>query len=126
VVPSEVKTYPLEPIPSLVALFVPFPIIRSPVVVMGDKALNAADAEVCPVPPLDMPNVPARVIAPVEAVAGVKPLKEVVNDVTPPVEAAQVGKPPASVNTNPFVPTDSLLNVFVAEAYKISPALYVD
>ena len=32
--------------------------IRSPVVVTGDSALNAADAVVCPVPPLPMGNVP--------------------------------------------------------------------
>ena len=31
---------------------VPFPMIRSPVEVIGDSALNAADADVCPVPPL--------------------------------------------------------------------------
>ena len=40
------------------ALFVPLPMIRSPVVVTGDSALNAADAVVCPVPPLPMGNVP--------------------------------------------------------------------
>ena len=34
------------------ALLVPFPIIRSPVLVTGDKALNAAVAVVWPVPPL--------------------------------------------------------------------------
>ena len=37
---------------SLVALLVPLPMIRSPVLVMGDKALNAARAVVWPVPPL--------------------------------------------------------------------------
>lgn len=37
---------------NLVALLVPFPMIKSPVVVMGDKALNAALAVVWPVPPL--------------------------------------------------------------------------
>ena len=42
--------------PSLVALFVPLPIIKSPVVVIGDKALNAAAAVVCPVPPLAIGN----------------------------------------------------------------------
>jgi len=36
VVPLEVRTYPLDPIGSLVALFTPFPTIRSPVDVMGD------------------------------------------------------------------------------------------
>lgn len=37
---------------NLVALLVPLPMIRSPVLVMGDKALNAALAVVWPVPPL--------------------------------------------------------------------------
>jgi hypothetical protein len=35
----------------LVALFTPLPTMRSPVAVMGDSALNAAEADVCPVPP---------------------------------------------------------------------------
>ena len=46
VVPFEVNTYVLAPIPSLVALLVPFPIIKSPVVVMGDNALKAVEAVV--------------------------------------------------------------------------------
>ena len=44
--------------PNLVALLVPLPMIRSPVVVMGDKALNPALAVVWPVPPLAMGSVP--------------------------------------------------------------------
>ena len=40
------------------ALFVPLPMIKSPVVVTGDSALNAVDAVVWPVPPLPMGNVP--------------------------------------------------------------------
>jgi hypothetical protein len=51
VVPLDVSTYPLVPIASRVALLVPFPIIKSPVVVIGDNALNAEDALVWPVPP---------------------------------------------------------------------------
>jgi hypothetical protein len=46
VVPLEVKTVPLDPIASLEAVFVPVPMIRSPVEVMGLKALKAALAEV--------------------------------------------------------------------------------
>lgn len=42
VVPSDVSKYVFAPIASLVALLVPLPIIKSPVVVIGDKALNAA------------------------------------------------------------------------------------
>ncbi len=57
VVPLEDKTVLFAPIPSLVALFVPLPIIKSPVVVIGDRALNAAEAVVWPVPPLPMANV---------------------------------------------------------------------
>lgn len=37
---------------------VPFPIIRSPVVVIGDKALKAAAAVIWPVPPLAIGKVP--------------------------------------------------------------------
>ena len=51
VVPLDVNTYPVVPIASRVALLVPFPMIRSPVEVIGDSALNAADAVVWPVPP---------------------------------------------------------------------------
>ena len=51
VVPSDVSTYPLVPIGSRVALFVPLPRIKSPVDVIGESALKAADADVCPVPP---------------------------------------------------------------------------
>ena len=46
------------PIGSRVALFVPLPIIMSPVVVIGDKALKAAEAVVCPVPPEAIGRVP--------------------------------------------------------------------
>ena len=52
VVPLDVKTWPLVPIAKRVALFVPLPIIKSPVLVTGDKALKAALAVVWPVPPL--------------------------------------------------------------------------
>jgi hypothetical protein len=63
VVPFDVNTNPFVPIPSLVALFVPFPIIKSPVVVIGLKALNAVDAVVCPVPPLAIATVPVTLAA---------------------------------------------------------------
>ena len=46
VVPFEVSTYVLVPIARRVALFVPFPIIKSPAVVIGDSALNALEAVV--------------------------------------------------------------------------------
>ena len=52
-----------------------------------------------PVPPLATANVPASVIAPVVAVLGVRPVDPAENDVTPPVDAAHVGTPEASVST---------------------------
>ena len=55
--------------------------------------------DVIPVPPLAIFNVPARVIAPVVLVEGVKPVVPAENDVTPPVDAAHVGTPPANVRT---------------------------
>jgi hypothetical protein len=58
VVPLDVNTYPFVPMGSRVALFVPFPIIKSPVVVIGDNALKAAEAVVCPVPPPLIPTAP--------------------------------------------------------------------
>lgn len=36
----------------------PVPIIKSPVDVIGERALNAADAVICPVPPEAIGNVP--------------------------------------------------------------------
>ena len=65
-----------------VALFVPLPMIKSPVVVIGERALNAAAAVVCPVPPLAMASVPASVTAPVVAVEGVKPVLPPLNEAT--------------------------------------------
>ena len=61
----------------------PLPRIRSPVDVIGDNALNAAVAVICPVPPELIPKVPASVTAPVVATLGVNPFKDVLNDKTP-------------------------------------------
>jgi len=58
VVPSEMRIWPLEPIPRRPAVFVPVPRIKSPVDVIGDRALNAAEAVVWPVPPEAIGNVP--------------------------------------------------------------------
>ena len=49
----------LAPIPRRVALFVPLPRIKSPVVVIGDKLLNAVAAVVPAVPPAAIGRVPA-------------------------------------------------------------------
>ena len=46
------------PIGRRVELFAPLPRIKSPVLVTGDKALKAALAVVCPVPPLAIATVP--------------------------------------------------------------------
>ena len=68
---------------------VPLPIMRSPVDVIGESALNAAEAVVCPVPPLAIANVPASVIVP-EPVMG-PPL--VVKPVVPPLTLTLVTVP---------------------------------
>ena len=73
------------------------------------------------VPPLVAPRVPARVIAPVVAVLGVKPDKLVVNDVTPPVEAAHVAVVPLDVSTYPFVPIASRVALLVPFPIMMSP-----
>lgn len=63
VVPFEVNTYVFAPIGNRVALLAPLPIIRSPVLVIGDKALNAAPAVVWPVPPLAIATTPVTLLA---------------------------------------------------------------
>ena len=72
-----------------VALFVPLPTMRSPVDVIGERALNAADVVVCPVPPLTTASVPANVTVP-DVVIG-PPL--VVNPVVPPLTLTLVTVP---------------------------------
>ena len=51
------------------------------------------------VPPLVAPNVPARVMAPVDDVFGVRPERLVWNDVTPPVDGCQDAVVPLVVST---------------------------
>lgn len=67
------------------ALFVPLPIIRSPVVVIGDKALNPALAVVCPVPPFAIATVPVTLAAfpPIDRLEAVpvRPVPAPANDV---------------------------------------------
>ena len=97
VVPFDVNTYPFVPIPSLVALLAPLPRIKSPAVVIGLRALNAAEAVVCPVPPEAIGSVP--VVKALVDVAYKAPPD--VNDVkaVPPLEVPKV---PANV-TAPVV-----------------------
>jgi hypothetical protein len=68
VVPLDVSKYPFAPIANRLAVLTPVPIIRSPVVVMGDKALNAAPAVVCPVPPFAIATVPEVIWLPLIAI----------------------------------------------------------
>jgi len=84
-----------------VALFTPLPIIRSPVDVTGESALKAADAVVCPVPPLAIATVPLTFPAVVAVVADVavealpvkSPTKVVdVTDVRPAMVVAELPK----------------------------------
>lgn len=63
VVPFDVSTNVFVPIGRRVELLAPLPIIRSPVVVTGDKALNAALAVVWPVPPLAIATTPVTLLA---------------------------------------------------------------
>ena len=85
--------------------------IRSPVVVMGDKALNPALAVVCPVPPLAMGSVPVTPVVkgnPVALVSvtlvgvpniGVTNVGEVLNTTLPvPVEVVTPVPPLATAN----------------------------
>ena len=65
-------------------------------------------------PPEVGPRVPARVIAPVDDVAGVKPDNDVEKDVTG--SAPQLGTPPAMVSTFPLLPAASFANVFTPDA----------
>ena len=88
VVPFDVSTKVLAPIANLVALFVPFPMIKSPVVVIGESALNAALEVVCPVPPFAIAIVelavtlplPLAYIYPVRPVTAKLTVVNVVND----------------------------------------------
>ena len=77
------------------------------------------------VPPLVAPRVPARVIAPVVAVLGVKPDRLVVNEVTPPVEAAHVAVVPLDVSTYPFVPIASRVALLVPLPMIRSPVVVI-
>jgi hypothetical protein len=65
------RTCPVDPIDKRPALFTPVPIIKSPVEVIGESALNAAEAVVCPVPPFAIATVPVTFPA-VPAVAAFK------------------------------------------------------
>src|ERR1700693_6115012 len=56
--PETVSTLPLEPISNFPEVLTPVPTIKSPVAVIGSKALKAALAVVRPVPPAQIDTVP--------------------------------------------------------------------
>ena len=128
VVPLDVSTYPLVPMPRRVALFTPLPTIKSPTEAIGDSALKAEDAVVCPVPPLAIARVPVSVMAP-DVVIG-PPL--VVKPVVPPLTFTLVTEPelaedqtglaeaPCVVSICPDVPGDSCTHE-VAFLYRMPP-----
>ena len=103
------------PIGNLVALLVPLPIIKSPVVVIGDRALNAADAVVWPVPPEAIGNVPvvnALVDVAYNAPPEVKDVSPVPPLVVANVPASVIAPLVAVLGVKPVVPA---LNVVTAE-----------
>ena len=91
----------MEPIASRLAVLTPVPRIKSPVVVIGDRALNAAEAVVWPVPPEATARVPARVIVP-DVVMG-PPL--VVRPVVPPLTSTLLTVPPPKAVVEALVTT---------------------
>jgi len=124
---TTVKTWPVEPMPSL-ALLVPVKYIRSPVVDNGDNALKAARLLVAPVPPCAIDKAvvnpdndvmsllapeaaaPRLVLAPADVVALVPPLATA--NVPPKVNVpdAVIGPP---FKVNPVVPPEPLTLVTV-------------
>ena len=80
-----------------------------------------------PVPPLAVANVPATDTAPLVAVLGVSPVDPNEIVVTPDAAAApHAGTPLEIVRTCPDVPIGSFESVLEADAYRISPVVYVD
>jgi hypothetical protein len=111
VVPSLVSTYPFKPMPKRVELLLPLPRIKSPVVVMGDKALKAADAVVCPVPPFATGRVPVMPVDKGRPVALVKVADEGVPKAPPlttkaPAEPTLTAKAVATLVPKPLTPVD--------------------
>jgi hypothetical protein len=93
--------------------------------VSGLSALKAFTAVVCPVPPLAIAKVPARVIAPVDAVLGVNPVVPAEKVVTPPAEPleAAVIRPCASTVILALVYAAGVTVVFARESAGVVPPL---
>ena len=114
----------------------PLPIIKSPVVVIGDKALNPALAVVWPVPPLAMGSVPVTPVVKGNPVAlvnvtlvgvpniGVTNVGEVLNTTLPvPVEVVTPVPPLATAN----VPAKVIAPVVAVDGVNpVVPALNED
>jgi hypothetical protein len=81
--------------------------------------------DVNPVPPFAAIKVPAKVIAPVVDVLGVKPVDPALNDVTPPVDAAHDAVVPLDVKTYPFVPIASRVALLVPLPRIRSPVVVI-
>ena len=114
--PATVSTCPVVPIANLLAVFVPLSYSISPVVVIGDKALYAAAAVVCPVPPCAMaivvPFQVPLVMVPTDVNDEVTTVELSVVPVRDPAAAAagaaHAGTPPETVSTLPVDPIASL------------------
>jgi hypothetical protein len=110
--PLDVKIRPAAPIANRDAVLTPVPIMRSPMVVVGERALKAELASVCPVPPFAIPSVPMVIANVPDDVTGV-PLtaikaseEERPTEVTVPLVAgaAQEAVIPSEVKTSPLDP----------------------
>ena len=99
------------PIASLVALLVPLPMIKSPVVVIGDRLLNPADAVAAFVPPLAIGKVPDTPVVKGNPVAFVRvPLEGVPNapplTTTDPVDPTVMARAVATLVPRPLTPVE--------------------
>lgn len=124
VVPLLVRTAPLTPMPNRPAALVPVPRIRSPVAVIGERALNAAEAFVWPVPPLATAKVPPSVNVPLltigllddaETVSPVEPLDRPTEVTVPPPP------PPPPVDEIVMLPVDPETTMFVPAVIDVTP-----
>jgi hypothetical protein len=86
-----------KPIGNLVAVLTLLPMIRSPIDVMGESALKAAEAVACPVPPLPIASVPPIVIVPVDVIGPPTVVRPVVPPLTSTLETVPEPIPPGPV-----------------------------
>ena len=89
------------------------------VTVFKSTVVNEPDAPAVdvPVPPCAIDNTPLKVIAPLVAVEGVKPVVPALKLVTPPVELVQLGTPDEFIERNDVADGfANFVSVLVAEA----------